>query len=130
MTKIALALALLLTLSTAATAQTKRGWLAGNWQGTGYQTDDNSTWAMQLDARRGDKFTVEYPSLDCTGEWRLVRLTRWRATLTETITRNPDRCEPRGHVTLLRLGSGQLLYLYSYKDSPKVIASAVLNRKQ
>ena len=128
-TRITLSLAALLTLcAAAADAQTRRDWLAGNWQGTAYQTDENSTWAMRLDVRRG-RFTAEYPSLDCAGEWRLVSRTRWRARLTETITRNPDRCEPRGNVTLLRLGGGQLLYLYSYTNSRKVIASAVLNRK-
>ena len=128
MKRLAFSLALLLALSATATAQTRRGWLDGTWVGTAYQTNDNTTWTMRLDARRG-KFTAEYPSLDCGGEWRLVRLTRWRATLTEIITRNPDRCEPRGNVRLLRLGSGQILYLYSYKDSPKIIASAVLNRQ-
>lgn len=128
MRKLALALAALLVMSATATAQTRRGWLAGSWEGTAFQTDHESTWKMQLDARRG-KFTVEYPTLDCAGEWRLTSLTRWRATLTETITRNPDRCEPRGNVTLLRLGGGQLLYLYSYSHSRKTIASAVLERR-
>lgn len=130
MTKLALTLTLLLALSPAAAAQTaRRGWLEGRWEGTAFQTDHNSTWAMSLDARRGT-FTVEYPTLDCTGEWRLTRLTRWRATLAETVTRNPDRCAPRGHVTLLRLRRGQILYLYSYQDSRAVVASAVLNRRQ
>ena len=129
MTKIALAAVALLALGVAATAQTKRGWLAGNWEGTGYQNDSKNTWTMQLDARAG-KFTVEYPSLGCAGEWRPVRRTRWRATFTETITRGADRCEPRGNVTLLRLGGGQLLFLYSYEDSRQVIASAVLERRR
>lgn len=135
MTKFALTITLLLTLSTATSAQTtqkaRRGWLEGRWEGTAFQTDHDSTWTMSLDERRGT-FAVEYHTLDCSGEWRLTRLTRrtrWRATLTETITRNPDRCEPRGHVTLLRLRRDQILYLYSYRNSRTVIASAVLNRK-
>ena len=129
MTKIALAAVALLALSVAAAAQTKRGWLAGDWAGTGYQNDSKNTWTMQLDARAG-KFAIEYPSLDCAGEWRLVRRTRWRPTLTETITRGADHCEPRGNVTLLRLGGGQLLFLFSYEDSGKVIAAAVLERRR
>ena len=129
MTKIALAAVALLALSVGATAQTKRGWLAGDWEGTGYQNDSRNTWTMRLEARAG-RFAIEYPSLDCAGEWRLVRRTRWRATLTETITRGAQRCEPRGNVTLLRLGGGQLLFLYSYEDSRKVIASAVLERRR
>lgn len=128
MKKLALTITLLLTLSMVATAQTtRRGWLEGHWEGTAFQTDHGSTWTMQLDAN-GRTFTVNYPSLDCAGEWRLTRLTRWRATLTEIITRNPDRCEPRGHVTLLRLRRNQILYLYSYRDSRTIIASALLNR--
>ena len=127
--KIVLIEAVLLASCIATAAQTKRGWLAGTWEGTGYQTDTDSTWTMRLDARRG-RFAIEYPSLECGGVWRLVGLTRWRATFRETITRGADRCTPNGNVTVLRLGGGQLLYLYANRGTSRITASAVLNRKR
>jgi hypothetical protein len=59
----------LLVACVAASAQSKstaKSWIKGTWEGTGYQTDDKSTWAMVLKAS-GKRFAIEYPSLDCGG---------------------------------------------------------------
>lgn len=128
MSKIVLAAVMLFAVGGAANSQTKRGWLGGTWEGTGYQNDTNSSWTMKLDARAGE-FHIEYPSLNCGGVWRMVSATRWRAGFRETVTRGAERCEPRGDVTLLRLGGGQLLFMYSNLGSRQVTATAVLRRE-
>src|ERR1700704_3384240 len=74
---------LLLLLSAAVPAQTKsNNWIKGSWEGTGYQTDDQSTWLMRLTAG-GRRFSIEYPSLNCGGRWQLLSLNSYRARFRE-----------------------------------------------
>ncbi len=128
MSKVVLAFIMLLALSVAASPQTKSRWMNGTWEGTGYQTDSGDTWTIKLTAR-GRRFLIEYPSLDCGGEWTQVGATRWRATFREKISRGTERCVESGNVTILRLSGGQLLFMFSHVGSRQVTASAVLNRK-
>ena len=122
------ALLFVLLAAGAAAGQTRGGWLRGEWAGTAYQTDTPGTWEMVLSFRRG-RYTAEYPSLECAGRWRLLRISRTRAVFRETITRGAERCAPRGRVVVERLNARQLGYLYSYRGSKDYVASAILNRR-
>ena len=88
---IALSAVLLsLFLSSAISAQTKSNtWIRGIWEGTGYQTDDQSTWTMLLTAR-GGRFSIDYPSLNCGGRWQLVNLNSQRARFKEKLDHGQD----------------------------------------
>lgn len=108
--------------------QTRGSWLRGEWAGTGYQIDSESTWAMVLNFKRGS-YTVEYPSLDCTARWRLLSVTRTRAVFRETVTTGAEKCSPRGRVVIERLNARQLGYRYSYQGSKEFVATAILNRR-
>jgi hypothetical protein len=109
--------------------QTRGGWLRGEWTGTGYQIDSESTWAMVLSFGRG-RYAAEYPSLECAGRWRLLRLSRTRAVFRETITKGTEKCAPGGRVVIERLNARQLSYRYSYRGSNNFVASAILNRRR
>ncbi len=109
-------------------AQTRGGWLRGEWAGTAFQTDSESTWAMVLSFGRGS-YTVEYPSLECAARWRLLSVTRTRAVFRETVTKGAEKCAPSGRVVIERLNARQLGYRYSYKGSKAFVASAILNRR-
>lgn len=110
-------------------AQTRGGWLRGEWAGTAFQTDSESTWAMVLSFGRGS-YTVEYPSLECAARWRLLSVTRTRAVFRETVTKGAEKCAPSGRVVIERLNARQLGYRYSYKGSKEFVASAILNRRR
>jgi len=107
--------------------QTRGGWLRGEWAGTAYQTDSESTWAMVLSFGRGG-YTAEYPSLGCAARWRLLSVSRTRAVFRETLTKGAEKCAPRGRVVVERLNARQLGYRYSYQGSKDFVASAILNR--
>jgi hypothetical protein len=109
--------------------QTRGGWLRGEWVGTAYQVDSESTWAMVLTFRRG-RYTAEYPSLECAARWRLPRVSRTRAVFRETVTKGAERCAPQGRVILERLNARQLGYRYSHQGSKDFVASAILNRRR
>jgi hypothetical protein len=121
---------LLLLLCATHSAQTKTGnWIKGTWEGTGYQTDDQSTWTMRLTAR-GRRFSIEYPSLNCGGRWQLVSINSYRARFRERLDHGQDKCADNGKVTIQRLRPRQVFFFYSNAGTREVTASAVLNRKQ
>lgn len=109
-------------------------WLRGTWEGTGYQTDTDSTWLMRLTIRKvrdqRHRFTIDYPSLHCGGVWKLLSINQGRATFREQIERGQDECTDAGLVQIKRMASGQLVYLYSRPGSREITASAILNRKR
>lgn len=131
MLRIVAAVCLLFSMSVVALPQQGRGraWLAGTWEGTGYQIDTESTWTMRLRAQ-GKRYWIEYPSLNCGGEWRLVSINAHRARFREQITRGLSECANRGNVVVERLSARQLAYRFSYRGAREVTASAILNRKQ
>jgi hypothetical protein len=106
-----------------------RSWLNGNWQGTGYQMDTGTTWTMRFRAS-GKRYSIEYPSLNCSGMWRLVRVNSRRAMFRERITAGRSECVDQGMVTIERLNGRQIAYRFSYAGTSQVSASAILNRKK
>jgi hypothetical protein len=127
-------LILLSLLSLSAAAQTPKSkkhhnptWVTGTWEGTGYQTDDKSTWTMLLRAHSG-KYSISYPSLKCGGKWVVRRLQKNRALFTERLSYGQEQCQNNGRVTIQRLNKKQLMFIYRNPGEREVTASAVLNR--
>jgi hypothetical protein len=121
--------AVVLVATTMIVGQTKsRAWISGTWEGTGYQIDDKSTWTMQLTAR-GRRFSIDYPSLNCGGRWRLISINATRARFREILDHGQDKCTDKGNVVIQRVRSNQVMFLYSNAGTREVTASAILNRK-
>lgn len=128
--KISLVLPLLCALAVTASAQSKsKSWLNGNWEGTGYQTDTETTWTMSLRVS-GGKFLIEYPSLNCGGVWRLLDLDSRSARFREVIRTGTGECANNGTVTIERLNRTQIAFRYAYSGDRMITASAILNRKK
>jgi hypothetical protein len=132
-TKTLTALALLLVFSLTAWSfdgtpgKTSHPWLAGTWEGTGYQIDDNSTWTMRLTVQSG-KFSIAYPSLNCGGEWELKHLSARRAVFTERLSYGKEKCTDNSTVVIERLSNRQLVVLFTNPGENDVNASGILNR--
>ena len=121
---------LLLWAIPVASAQSKsNSWIRGTWEGTGYQTDDKSTWEMVLKAG-AKRFAIEYPSLSCGGRWQLISLNAWRARFRERLDHGQDKCADNGNVLIQRLNRNQILFVYSNQGEKELTASAILNRKR
>jgi hypothetical protein len=134
MRKTLTVLGLLFLLASTVAAQAKgKSWLRGSWEGTGYETDDNSTWPMQLTVKsiKGGRhaFSIDYPSLNCGGRWQLLSIDQSKARFREVLDHGQDKCSDKGLVTIERKG-GQLVFLYSNQGSRELTASALLNRKR
>ncbi len=131
MMRFAGGLLLLLLVNGAICAQTKArptSWLNGTWEGIGYQMDDGSTWTILLKVSRG-KYSIEYPSLQCGGQWHRLRLTNWVGQFRETISFGLEDCVNGGRVVIQRLNGRQAAYRFSYRGTNQVSASAILTRK-
>ena len=127
--KVLLAAFIALVVATTAAAQSKsRTWIRGVWDGTGYQLDDKSTWAMTFIAHRRT-FSIDYPSLNCGGHWKLISINSSRARFREVLDHGQDKCADKGIVRVQRLNRNQILFLYSYDKARDISASAVLNRR-
>ena len=129
MPKIAATLVLLCCLTSVVSSQSKNRWLNGAWEGTGYQTDNNETWTMQLTVR-GHSYKIEYPSLKCGGRWIPLSINQSRARFIEKITLNLEACTNNGNVVIERLSRRQIAFRYSNPGNREVTASAILNRKR
>ena len=121
---------LLVTFATASHGQRSgTRWLRGSWEGVGYQMDTETTWPMKL-VRKKNRYSVEYPSLNCSGRWRLVSASRNLVRFTEEITVGREHCTDRGTVIVQRLSPRQIAYRYYIRGARDVTASAILNRKE
>jgi hypothetical protein len=128
--RLAALLALLLGAASSVYPQARRApWLNGTWEGTGYQMDTDSTWTMRLTVSRGT-YSIEYPSLNCGGRWRPVRVGPRLARFREEITAGLDACVNRSTVIVQRLTSRQLAVRFYNRGDNKVTSSAILNRKR
>lgn len=104
-------------------------WLAGNWDGTGQQSN-GASWSMRLMARAlKDKYSVKisYPSLKCGGHWTLVQGDDKQARFVEHITFGTDQCIDGGAVTLGLAGSDTLTFHW---EGGRLTASGQLTREQ
>ncbi|HEX9917816.1 MAG TPA: hypothetical protein VGA87_01550 [Pyrinomonadaceae bacterium] len=130
MRRLAAILLIFTCLSPAVCAQGRRGaWLSGTWEGTGYQSDTDTTWTMRLSAR-GGKYLIEYPSLNCGGSWKRLSINSRVATFRERIASGQAECVDEGRVVIQRLNGRQIAYRFYRRGSSEVSASAILNRKK
>ena len=129
MLRTALMVLLALSFTSPISAQNKRSWLAGTWEGTGYQIDTNETWTMKLTVR-GNRYTIEYPSLKCSGRWIRISADARRASFRERIIVGLEECVDRGYVVVERLNPRQIAYRFVNKGERDVTASAILSRKR
>lgn len=109
-------------------------WLVGVWEGTGYQTDDGSTWTMRLKVTRrkgrGRIYAIDYPSLKCGGHWKLLSMIGNTARFREQLSFGQDKCSDNGLVVIERQSGGQGMFLYTNEGSRRITASAILNKKK
>lgn len=132
MRRIVATLVLLLVTTSVVCGQSKnrnRSWLNGTWEGTGYQMDNNETWTMRLTVK-GNRYGIEYPSLNCEGRWRPISINSGRARFREKITRGVAACTDKGKVVIERLSRRQIAYRNTNQGETDVTASAILNRKK
>lgn len=103
-------------------------WLAGSWEGEGYQSDTKTTWLVKLTAREGT-YLINYPTIPCSGKWILANHHSRGASFDEVITQGTDRCDKNDHVMMEKVSDSEISCKYTRAKSRVVIATAVLTKK-
>jgi hypothetical protein len=79
-------------------------WLNGTWTGVGYQSPTNSNWKVRMSYDKNtNKFSINYPSLNCSGKWKLQSNETNKITFTEYITKGKQNCDNEVKVVLSRI---------------------------
>lgn len=107
----------------------KKNWILGVWEGTGYQVDTDTKWTIKFTAQK-DKYTIEYPSLNCGGEWKAIKIGKKKAIFRETLAFGQDKCADGGQAIIEKISATQISFKFIDVGSPDVNSTAVLNRAQ
>jgi len=105
-----------------------KGWLEGVWEGTAYQSNTKENWTLKLTVKNRT-YRIDYPSLSCGGEWKLIRMGKRTATFREKLTYGQSDCVDNVTITIQKLNRTQVAYWYVEPGQESVIGIAVLDRK-
>lgn len=96
---------------------------AGQWHAVGVQIDGYE-WSMSVEIFE-DTASVDYPSLDCGGDWDFLKTSEDSITAIEHITYGLDRCLDGGLVRIEIYDDNSLFYRW-FDKSGKAVAGAIL----
>ncbi len=108
---------------------TSKGWLEGVWAGTAYQNNTKENWTLKLTVKN-HTYRIDYPSLSCGGEWKLIRRGKRTAKFREKLTYGQSDCVDNVIITIQRLNQTQVAYWYVEPNQMRVNGVAVLDRQQ
>jgi hypothetical protein len=100
----------------------------GIWEGTGYQRNPNENWTIKLTVQN-DTYRIDYPSLSCGGEWKLISRDKCAVTFREKLTYGQKRCVDNVTVTMQKLNDSQIAVWYIEPNRTRVNSNAVLDRQ-
>jgi len=96
----------------------KAVWLSGVWEGTGYQLNNGSTWSIKfVGDSENQTYTIEYPSLKCSGTWQAKKISATMAEFVETITVGKTLCLDGGTVIVTRIDERYMTFTYLNPDT-------------
>jgi len=104
-------------------------WIRGNWKGTGFQTNNNSTWNIILDFEYPDNILeIRYPSLNCGGNWKLLSNEGSKAEFVEIITDGKTNCIDGSKIVITYIDEEHIQVSWFSKYIKGVDAYAALSR--
>jgi uncharacterized protein YprB with RNaseH-like and TPR domain len=122
----------LLVISSSLFAQEVPRWLHGSWEGVGYQSPTNSAWQIELTYDAVNKsFAINYPSLECSGGWKLLEAKANRLVFVEIITDGLDKCDNNVKVIVNYVDEDYISVAYFLpRQIDNVVAYSVMKRKR
>jgi len=108
--------------------QKKISWLEGKWEGTGYQIDKQN-WPVSF-IHADKKFNISYPSLGCSGWWKISESKKGRVVFIENISVN-NGCDQGDKVVVTRIDDKNISVAWFIPKSfgDQCIAFSVLYKK-
>lgn len=107
---------------------TTTDWLKGEWQGIGYQLNTSGNWSIRLKVN-DDRYSIAYPSLECSGNWQLEKKSDMKLEFIETITKGTDKCVNKGRIIITKVDENHVTFTYFSPYSGELEAYSTLIRK-
>lgn len=122
----------LLCITSSVFAQEVPGWLHGSWEGIGYQAPTNSAWQIELNYDgQNNSFSINYPGLECSGNWQLLESKGNRLVFVEQITDGKDKCDNNVKVIVNYVDEDYISVAYFLPEHiDNVVAHSVMKRKR
>lgn len=102
--------------------------MTGVWQGAGKQ-DNNSKWTIKVTIRP-ERYTIDYPSLNCGGMLELVKESSDSLVFREVLTYGTERCYNNGKTVLIRVNDTKIRYYWYFENNDKKAAVGELSRQE
>ena len=106
-------------------------WLEGEWEGIGFQPDMLSNWntILKSDPKNNKILKVNYPTIPCSGNWKILEIYKDRVIAKELITEDVQNCIQGEKVTIIRIDERQIAIIYSVREDGITNAYSVLVKK-
>ena len=117
MKKIVLVAITAIIFSCASTPESSSGF-DGIWQGSGVQSDNNTTWTIKVSIA-GNRHSYDYPSLNCGGNLTLLSQGADKIEFRETLTYGHSNCIDNGKTVILKVGANRAQYEWFYSSGKK-----------
>jgi hypothetical protein len=108
--------------------QKKIKWLEGNWEGTGYQIDKQN-WTVSF-GHADRKFSISYPSLGCSGWWKITKAGKSQVEFVENISINKG-CDQGDKVIVTKIDDKNIsvAWFIPQMDENHPVAFTILYKK-
>lgn len=103
-------------------------WMQGEWISYGLQLNSMGTWSIYLNVNQKSA-DIQYPSLDCGGDWTIEKQDENSITLVETITKGIDKCTNKGKVIITKVDANHISFSYFSPFSNRIEAFSTLVSK-
>jgi len=105
-------------------------WLIGQWKGTGYQTNNSHTWAVEFSYdTKNKKATINYPSLNCRGEWIFESFDGNRTVFKEVINIGKKNCIDGSKIIVSKIDEYYISIAWFSKYMEGIDAYSVLQKQ-
>lgn len=123
---------ILISVSSCKSSKLGKSGFNGKWKGTGYQKDvtEESTWSIitEIDLKK-EEFQISYPSLNCSGQWKLLKISKNKAVFKETID-NEKMCTNHGIIILTKVDKNHISFSYYRQNEHTVSSFSTLKRSE
>jgi len=103
--------------------------LAGVWGGFGVQKNNGNAWTIKMNLSEKGYF-IDYPSIPCGGELKLLSSSDNSYTFREVITKNINKCTNKGKLVIKLIDNNTLQWDWYYPNNGKLNTQTRVNRYQ
>ena len=100
------------------------------WKGGAYQYNVGYSWDITVSfPQENQQFIIHYPSIGCSGYWRLLNSDDQSLEFREIITKGQDKCTNNGRVVLKKKDDVSYEFYYYWPDDQEFNAYGLIFKR-